>query len=129
VIGSSILREDELSDKSDAMSRLKEEVTEYLLKKEGFLVTEGVSVDKLSKRSDSADVMEVQIARVTGLHEKWGLERTFLSRSIFAHRFEDGAVFEHSLISYGGYVSRTYYVVGGNEFRAFAQRNFRKPSD
>lgn len=105
---------------------LKEVVTEYLLKKGGFLVTEGVSIDKLSKRSDSEDVMEIQIARITGLHDKWGLDRTFLSKSIFAHRFENGSVFEYSLLSYGGYVSRTYYVVDGNEFRAFVQQNFRK---
>ena len=116
-------------DRSDRVDEVQQIVTEYVLGKGGFKITEDLSVGKLSKKRDSPDVMEVQIARITGLHEKWGLDRTFLSRSIFAHRFEDGVVFEHSLQSYGGYVSRTYYVVEGNEFRAFAQRNFRKESD
>jgi hypothetical protein len=101
-------------------------VIEYLQRKGGFEITEDQLVDTLSKKRDSEDVMEVQIARIRGLHEKWGLDRRFLSRSVIAHRFENGTVFEHTLISYGGYVSRTYYVVEGNEFRAFAQRNFRQ---
>ena len=104
-------------------------ITEYLLEKGGFEITEEQLVDTISKKRDSKDVMEVQIARIKGFQEKWGLDRRFLSKSIYAHRFEDGAIFEQSLISYGGFVSRTYYVVEGNEFRAFAQHNFRKTSD
>lgn len=104
-------------------------MTEYLLGKGGFEITEEQLVNSISKKRDSEDVMEIQIARIIGFHEKWGLDRKFISKSIYAHRFENGSVLEQSLISYGGYVSRTYYVVEGNEFRAFAQRNFRKHSD
>ena len=127
IVGSSILeREPEETDDTSSKSKLKHAVTEYLLRKGGFQVIEELLVDKISKKRDSEDIMEIQIARIMGLHEKWGLDRRFISKSIYAHRFENGAIFEHSLNSYGGYVSRTYYVVEGNEFRAFAQRNFRK---
>jgi len=108
---------------------LTQDVTEYLLSKGGFEITEERLVDSISKKRDSEDVMDVQIARIDGFHEKWGLDRKFLHKSLFAHRFSDGTVIEHSLISYGGYVSRTYYVVEGNNFRAFAQHNFRKQSE
>lgn len=117
------------TNKSGRENSFIQAVTEYLLEKGGFEITEEQLVDTISNRRDSKDVMEVQIARIMGFHEKWGLDRKFLSKSIYAHRFEDGAIFEHSLISYGGFVSRTYYVVEGNEFRAFAQNNFRKSSD
>ena len=116
-------------DRADSENELKQAVTEYLLNRSGFQVTEEMLVDTISKKRDTEDVMNIQIARIVGFHEKWGLDRRFIRKSIFAHRFENGAIFEHSLISYGGYVSRTYYVVEGNEFRAFAQRNFRKQSD
>ncbi len=129
IIGSSFLERDEGINRSDTEHSLFQEVTEYLLRKGGFEITEEQLVDIISKKRDSEDVMEVQIARINGLHEKWGLDRKFLSKSIFAHRFENGSIFEHSLISYGGYVSRMYYVVEGNEFRAFAQWNFRKQDD
>ena len=101
-------------------------MTEYLLNKGGFQITEEQIVDTISKKRDSKDVMDVRIARVMGFHERWGLDRRFISKSIYAHRFENGTIIEHSLTSYGGYASRTYYVVEGNEFRAFAQQNFRK---
>jgi len=129
IVGSSILeRGQEETDATYSENELKLAVTEYLLKKGGFQVTEVMLVDKISKKRDSEDIMEIQIARIMGFHEKWGLDRRFISKSIYAHRVEDGAIFEQSLLSYGGYVSRTYYVVDGNEFRAFAQRNFRKQS-
>jgi hypothetical protein len=126
IVGSSILEKGAETEDSSTEGDLEQVVLSYLLKRGGFLVTEEQPVDKISKKRDSEDVMEVQIARVNGLHEQWGLDRKFISKSIYAHRFEDGAVFEQSLLSYGGYVSRTYYVVERNEFRAFAQHNFRK---
>jgi hypothetical protein len=130
IVGSKFLeREAEQRDTTYSENELKLAVIDYLLKKGGFQVTEEMLVDKISKTRDSEDVMEIQIARISGFHERWGLDRKFISKSIYAHRFENGAIFEHSLISYGGYVSRTYYVVEGNEFRAFAQRNFRKQSE
>ena len=104
-------------------------MTDYLLRRGGFEIANEPLVNSISKKRDSEDVMEIQIARIMGFHEKWGFDRRFISKSIYAHRFENGSVFEQSLISYGGYVSRTYYVVEGNDFRAFAQWNFRKQSD
>ena len=126
IVGSSILEKGAETEAPSTQGGLEQVVLSYLLKRGGFLVTEEQLVDKISKKRDSEDVMEVQIARVNGLHEQWGLDRKFISKSIYAHRFEDGAVFEQSLLSYGGYVSRIYYVVERNEFRAFAQHNFRK---
>jgi hypothetical protein len=117
------------TDKSGTNDELQHTVTEYLLNKGGFQITEENLVDAISKKRDTEDVMDIQIARIDGFHEKWGLDRKFLHKSLYAHRFSDGVVIEHSLISYGRYVSRTYYVVEGNEFRAFAQRNFRMQSD
>ncbi len=108
---------------------LKLAVTDYLLSKGGFEISEDRLIDIISKKRDTEDVMDIQISRIDGFHEKWGLDRKFLHKSLYAHRFSDGTVIEHSLISYSGYVSRTYYVVEGNNFRAFAQRNFRKQSD
>jgi len=69
------------------------------------------------------------MARILGPDEKYGLERKFFFKkrpALHAHRFPDGTVIEVGLQSYSGYVSRTYYVVDGNEFRPFAQDNFRK---
>lgn len=117
------------TDKSGTNDELQHAVIEYLLSKGGFQITEENLVDTISKKRDTEDVMDIQIARIDGFHEKWGLDRKFLHKSLYAHRFSDGVVIEHSLISYGGYVSRTYYVVEGNNFRAFAQHNFRKQSD
>ncbi len=129
IIGSGLFDKEEEVDVPESGDELKEMVISYLLKKGGFPITEDHLLESISGKRENEDVMEVQIARIVGLHEQWGLDRRFLSKSVYAHRFEDGAVFEHSLVSYGGFVSRTYYVVIGNEFRAFAQRNFRKPSD
>ncbi len=129
VIGSGILDRDEGTIRSDRRDELVQTVLSYLLKRGGFQITDEQRIDKISKKPDSKDVMEVQIAQINGLHEQWGLNRKFISKSIFAHRFENGTIFEHSLISYGGYVSRTYYIVEGNEFLAIAQHNFRKASD
>ena len=128
IVGSRVFeREPEAPARKESDLRLI--VTEYLLSKGGFEITEERLVDTISKKCDSEDVMDIQIARIDGLHEKWGLDRRFLHKSVFAHRFTNGTVIENSLISYGGYVSRTYYVVEGNNFRAFAQRNFRRASD
>lgn len=129
VIGSTILEKGEGNVESDIRDELRQTVLAYLLKRGGFQITEERQIDKISKKPDSKDVMETQIAKIMGLHEQWGLDRKFISKSIFAHRFENGTIFEHSLVSYGGYVSRTYYVVEGNEFIAIAQHNFRKKTD
>lgn len=129
IIGSRALEGENETGRSGTEEELKQTVIDYLLRKGGFQITEDQLTDKISKKRDTEDVMEVRIARIMGLHEKWGLDRRFISKSIYAHRFKNGAIFEHSLNSYGGYVSRTYYAVDGNEFRAFAQRNFRKPSE
>jgi hypothetical protein len=127
VIGSRLLDADEEKTASaDSQSKLLQDVTNYLLKRGGFLITEAVLVDTLSKKRDSDDVMDVRIAKIVGFHDRWGLDRKFTRESAHAHRFEDGTIFEHSLTSYRGYESRTYYVVDGSHFRAFAQHNFRK---
>jgi len=107
-------------------SMLQQEVTDYLLRRGGFEITEEILVDTLSKKRDGDDIMEVRIACVVGFHNRWGLDRKFTRESAHAHRFEDGVIFERSLTSYGGYQSRTYYVVEGSRFRSFAQHNFRK---
>jgi hypothetical protein len=125
IVGSKLL-DKEPEEPTQVKPDLRLAVTEYLLRKGGFEITEERLVETISKKRDSEDVMDIQIARIDGFHEKWGLDRKFLHKSLFAHRFIDGTVIEHSLISYGGYVSRTYYVIEGNNFRAFAQWNFRK---
>ena len=127
VIGSRLL--DENSDgvvKEDSGNQLQMAVTEYLLNRGGFEIKEESLIDTLSKKRDSDDVMDVRIARIIGFHDRWGLDRKFTRESAHAHRFEDGVIFEYSLKSYGGYESRTYYVVLGSQFRAFAQHNFRR---
>jgi len=128
IVGSRLFADDS-EEPVENESEFKQDVTDYLLRKGGFKITEERSVDMISKKRESEDVMDIQIARIDGFHEKWGLDRKFLHKSLYAHRFSNGTIIEHSLISYGGYVSRTYYVVEGNEFRAFAQWNFRKQSD
>jgi hypothetical protein len=127
VVGSRLLdADDEKTANADSQSKLLQDVTSYLLKRGGFLVTEEVHVDTLSKKRDSNDVMDVRIAGLVGFHDRWGLDRKFTRESTHAHRFEDGTIFEYSLTSYGGYQSRTYYVVDEYHFRAFAQHNFRR---
>ncbi|MHA1939036.1 MAG: hypothetical protein ACXABV_15635 [Candidatus Thorarchaeota archaeon] len=127
VIGSHLLDEDETEISGEVSeSQLQLDVIDYLLRRGGFEITEEVLVDTLSKKRDSDDIMDVRIARVVGFHDRWGLDRKFTRESAHAHRFEDGVIFEHSLTSYGGYQSRTYYVVEGSQFHAFAQHNFRK---
>jgi hypothetical protein len=104
-------------------------VTSYVLGRGGIAITDQTTVPTIYNKTDSKDVSEVIIARILGPHEKWGLERNFFFRgrqSIHAHRLQDGTVIEVGLQSYSGYVSRTYYIVDGNEFRAFVQYNFRK---
>ena len=127
VIGSRLLEGDKEGSPEEAMIyQLQQEVTDYLLKRGGFEIAEDVLLDTLSNKRDSDDIMDVRIARVVGFHDRWGLDRRFTRESAHAHRFEDGTIFEYSLTSYGGYASRTYYVVEGSQFRAFAQHNFRK---
>ncbi|MFW9982614.1 MAG: hypothetical protein ACFFE3_11955, partial [Candidatus Thorarchaeota archaeon] len=97
--------------------------------KGGFSISDKTTISTIYNRADSKDVSEVIIARILGPDEKWGLERKFFFRgrqSIHAHRLQNGTIIEVGLQSYSGYVSRTYYIVDGNEFRAFAQYNFRK---
>jgi hypothetical protein len=127
VIGSSLLEGNRReSSEETSENRLLLDVTDYLLERGGFQVSDAVLIETLSKKRDSEDVMDVRIARIVGFHDRWGLDRKFTRESAHAHRFEDGVIFEHNLKSYGGYVSRTYYVVEGSQFRAFAQHNFRK---
>ncbi|MHA2302642.1 MAG: hypothetical protein ACXACD_16980 [Candidatus Thorarchaeota archaeon] len=127
VVGSRLLDGNKGSSaEKPTMIQLQLEVTDYLMGRGGFEITEEVLVDILSKKRDNDDIMDVRIARVVGFHDRWGLDRKFTRESAHAHRFEDGTIFEHSLTSYGGYASRTYYVVEGSQFRAFAQHNFRK---
>ncbi|NHJ12739.1 MAG: hypothetical protein EAX95_03645 [Candidatus Thorarchaeota archaeon] len=124
IIGSSLFEDDK--DAVEENEKLEGAVASFVLRKGGFAVTEETSVDTLSKMRDCEDVMSIMIAKIVGLDDRWGLDRKFISNSIHAHRFEDGVVIEYSLESYGGFVSRTYYVVDGLTFRAFAQHNYRK---
>ncbi|MFW9767871.1 MAG: hypothetical protein ACFFF9_15150 [Candidatus Thorarchaeota archaeon] len=130
VVGSPLLDgPKEKSSEPDEDDSLEELVTSYVLGKGGIRITEQTTVSTVYSKSDSDDVSEVIIARILGPDEKWGLERNFFFRgrkSIYAHRLPDGTVIEVGLQSYSGYVSRTYYIVDGNEFRAFAQYNFRR---
>jgi hypothetical protein len=127
IVGSRLLDGNKEGTVTEASERqLQQEVIDYLLKRGGFEIIEEVLIDTLSKKRDSDDVMDVRIARIVGFHDRWGLDRKFTRESAHAHRFEDGVIFEHSLTSYGGYQSRTYYMVDGSQFRAFAQHNFRK---
>ncbi|MHA1769769.1 MAG: hypothetical protein ACTSV3_07990 [Candidatus Thorarchaeota archaeon] len=108
---------------------LESEVVDYVLRRGGFVVHEGDSVDTLTRKRDSEDVAEIFIARILGRHDKYGLERRFFSRRgrpIHAHTFEDGTIIELGVESYNGFVSRTYYVVRGTDFHPVAQHNFRK---
>ena len=108
---------------------LEELVMSYVLDKGGIAITDPTTISTIYNKVDSEDVSEVITARILGPHDKWGLERNFFFRgrkSIHAHRLQDGTVIEVGLQSYSGYVSRTYYIVDGNEFRPFVQYNFRK---
>ncbi|MHA1943597.1 MAG: hypothetical protein ACW96M_04285 [Candidatus Thorarchaeota archaeon] len=130
IIGSSVL---DGPSKESSISRsdqsLESTVTSYILRKGGIAITEQTTIPTIYNKVDSQDVSEVIIARIFGPDEKWGLKRKFFFRgrqSIHAHRLQDGTVIEVGLQSYSGFVSRTYYIVDGTEFRAFAQDNFRK---
>ena len=117
------------SRESNGEKSLESMVTSYILSKGGIEITDPNTTPTIYNKTDSTDVSEVIIARILGPHEKWGLERKFYFRgrqSIHAHRLKDGTVVEVGLQSYSGYVSRTYYIVDRNVFRAFVQYNFRK---
>jgi hypothetical protein len=130
IIGSPLFEgSSEKPSRSDEDESLEELVTSYVQDKGGIVITDQTTISTIYNKVDSEDVSEVIIARILGPHEKWGLERNFFFRgrkSIHAHRLQDGTVIEVGLQSYSGYVSRTYYIVDGNEFRAFVQYNFRK---
>jgi hypothetical protein len=130
VIGSSIFDgADQDLSKYIEDETLEELVTHYVLERGGIAISGPETVPTIYNKVNSEDVSEVIIARILGPHEKWGLERNFFFRgrqSIHAHRLPNGTVVEVGLQSYSGYVSRTYYIVDGNEFRAFVQYNFRK---
>jgi hypothetical protein len=129
IVGSGLLGGERELAEPERTDMTKQVVLAYVVNHGGFEVSDEHLVERISKKSDSEDVMEVRIARIKGLHEKWGLDRRFISRSIYAHRLENGAIIEYSLLSYGGFESRTYYIVVENNFRSFAQWNFRKAGD
>lgn len=130
IIGSGLLEEESGdADEQILKSQLQQDVADYILKRGGFLVTGEEKVETLSRKRDIEEIMDVRIARVTGFHDRWGLDRKYTRESAHAHRFEDGTIFEYTLRSYSGYESRTYYVVDGPQFRAFAQHNFRKSDE
>jgi len=115
--------------KKTAGESLESIVLSYILRKNGIAITEPTTIPTIYRKVDTTDVSEVMLARILGPDEKYGLERKFFFKSrqsIHAHRLPDGTVIEVGFQSYSGFVSRTYYVVDGNEFRAFAQDNFRK---
>lgn len=129
IIGSPLLDGPSEEEESDIPESLENVVTEYILGKGGILITDQTTIPTIHNEVDSRDVSEVIIARILGPDEKWGLERKFFFRgrqAIHAHRLQNGTIIEVGLQSYSGYVSRTYYIVDGNEFRAFAQYNFRR---
>lgn len=129
IIGSPLFDGPPVKSKPDIDESLESMVTSYVLRKGGIAITEQTTIPTIHNKVDSQDVSEVIIARIFGPDEKWGLERKFFFRrrqSIHAHRLQDGTVVEVGLQSYSGFVSRTYYIVDGTEFRAFAQDNFRK---
>ena len=129
IIGSSVLDGPSKKSSSRSDESLESLVTSYVLRKGGIAITEQTTIPTIYNKVDSKDVSEIIMARIFGLDEKWGLERKFFFRgrqSIHAHRLQNGTVIEVGLQSYSGFVSRTYYIVDGNKFRAFAQDNFRK---
>ena len=129
IVGASIFRDEPSESKKESDTSLESLVLEYILRKKGIAITEPTTVPTIYRKVKDAEVADVMLARILGPDEQYGLERKFFFKSrqaLHAHRFPNGTVIEVGLQSYSGYVSRTYYVVDGNEFRAFAQDNFRK---
>jgi len=129
VIGAPLFRDEPEDSKKETDESLESIVLTYILRKKGIEITEQTTVPTIYRKVKDAKVADVMIAQIHGPDEKWGLDRKFFFKSrpsFHAHRFPNGTVIEVGLQSYSGYVSRTYYVVDGNEFRAFAQDNFRK---
>jgi len=129
IVGSPLFDDPPEESKSRIDESLESMVTSYILRKGGIAITEQTTIPTIYNKVDSQDVSEVIIARISGPDEKWGLERKFFFRgrkSIHAHRLQNGTVVEVGLQSYSGFVSRTYYIVDGTEFRTFAQDNYRK---
>ncbi len=129
VIGASLFRDEPISSKKESEESMESMVLTYILRKNGIEITEKTTLPTIYRKVKDVDVADVMIARIQGPDEQYGLDRKFFFKSrqsFHAHRFPDGTVIEVGLQSYSGYVSRTYYVVDGTEFRAFAQDNFRK---
>lgn len=129
VIGAPLFKDTPEESKEESGESLESIVLAYILRKNGIAITDQTTIPTIFRKVKDVEVADVMIAQIHGLDEKWGLARKFFFKSrpsFHAHRFPDGAVIEVGLQSYSGYVSRTYYVVDGNEFRAFAQDNFRK---
>ncbi|MGY5881041.1 MAG: hypothetical protein RTV31_12375 [Candidatus Thorarchaeota archaeon] len=129
VIGAPLFRDEPTESKKESEESMESMVLAYILRKKGIEITEETTLPTIYRKVKDADVADVMIARIQGPDEQFGLDRKFFFKSrqsFHAHRFPDGTVIEVGLQSYSGYVSRTYYVVDGTEFRAFAQDNFRK---
>jgi len=129
VIGAPLFRDGPEESKKESTQSMESTVLTYILRKNGIAITEQTTIPTIYRKVEDVEVADVMIARILGPDEQYGLDRKFFfkSRQAFhAHRFPDGTVIEVGLQSYSGYVSRTYYVVDGTEFRAFAQDNFRK---
>ena len=129
VIGVPLFRDETEESKKDPEESLESIVLSYVLRKNGIAISDQTTIPTIYRKVKDVEVADVMIAQIHGLDEKWGLDRKFFYKSrpsFHAHRFPDGAVIEVGLQSYSGYVNRTYYVVDGNEFRSFAQDNFRK---
>jgi hypothetical protein len=129
VVGASLFRDEPTKPKKGFEESLEYMVLAYILRKNGLEITEQTTIPTIYRKVKDVEVADVMIARILGPDEKFGLDRKFFFKSresFHAHRFPDGTVIEVGLQSYSGYVSRTYYVVDGTEFRPFAQDNFRK---
>ena len=129
VVGASLFRDGSEGSKKKSEESMESMVLEYILRKNGIEITEQTTIPTIYRKVKDAEVADVMIARIQGPDEKFGLDRKFFFKSrqsFHAHRFPDGTVIEVGLQSYSGYVSRTYYVVDGTEFRPFVQDNFRK---
>lgn len=129
IIGAPLFRDGPEESKKKSAESLESIVLDYILRKKGIAITEPTTIPTIYRKVEDIEVAEVMIAQIHGPDEKWGLDRKFFFKSrpsFHAHRYPDGTVIEVGLQSYSGYVSRTYYVVDGTEFRAFAQDNFRK---
>ena len=129
IVGAPLFRDEPTESRKESDESLEDFVLAYILRKSGIKITDQTTVPTIYRKVKDAEVADVMIARIQGPDEKFGLNRKFFLKSrqsFHAHRFPDGTVIEVGLQSYSGYVSRTYYVVDGTEFRAFAQDNFRK---